>query len=67
MQPLQYSCLENPMQRGSWVLQYMGSQRVKYDLVTKQQQQQQQGCDLDHASAQQNARSVFLGKAAHRN
>ena len=54
------------MQRGSWVLQYMGSQRVKYDLVTKQQQQQQ-GCDLDHASAQQNARSVFLGKAAHRN
>ena len=44
----------------------MGSQRVKYDLVTKQQQQQQ-GCDLDRASAQQNARSVFLGKAARRN
>ena len=64
MQPLQYSCLENPIHGGAWGLQSMGSQRVKYDLATTQQQQQ--GCDLDHASAQQNARSVFLGKAAHR-
>ena len=41
-----------------------GVTKSQYDLATKQQQQQ--GCDLDHASAQQNARSVFLGKAAHR-
>ena len=26
--PLQYSCLENPMDRGTWGLQSMGSQRV---------------------------------------
>ena len=25
---LQYSCLENPMDRGAWQLQSMGSQRV---------------------------------------
>ena len=29
--PLQYSCLENPMDRGIWRLQSMGSQRVGYD------------------------------------
>ena len=28
--PLQYSCLENPMDRGAW-LQSIGSQRVKHD------------------------------------
>ena len=27
--PLQYSCLENPMDRGAW-LQSMGSQRVRH-------------------------------------
>ena len=31
--PLQYSCLENPMDRGAW-----WSQRVRHDLATKQQQ-----------------------------
>ena len=29
--PLQYSCLENPMDRGAWWLQSMGSQRVRYN------------------------------------
>ena len=29
--PLQYSCLENPMDRGAWQLQSMGSQRVGHD------------------------------------
>ena len=30
--PLQYSCLENPMDRGSWwAIQPMGSQRVVHD------------------------------------
>ena len=29
--PLQYSCLENPMDRGACRLQFMGSQRVGHD------------------------------------
>ena len=29
--PLQYSCLENPMDRGSGGLQFMGSYRVRHD------------------------------------
>ena len=37
--PFQYSCLENPMDRGACRLQSMGSQRVKHDLVTEQHQQ----------------------------
>ena len=32
--PLQYSCLENPMDRGAWGLQPMGSQRVWHDWAT---------------------------------
>ena len=40
--PLQYSCLGNPMDRGDWWLQSIGSERVRHDLATKQQQQQEQ-------------------------
>ena len=29
--PLQYSCLENPMDRGAWWVQSMGLQRVRHD------------------------------------
>ena len=29
--PLQYSCLENPMDGGAWWVQSMGSQRVGHD------------------------------------
>ena len=29
--PLQYSCLENSMDRGAWRLQSIGSQRVGHD------------------------------------
>ena len=30
--PLQYSCLENPLDRGAWqATQSMGSQRVRHD------------------------------------
>ena len=29
--PLQYSCLENSMDRGAWQAQSMGSQRVRQD------------------------------------
>ena len=36
--PLQYSCLGNPRDRGTGGLQSMGLQRVGPDLVTKQQQ-----------------------------
>ena len=34
--PLQYSCLEDPMDRGAWwATQSMGSQRVRHELVTE--------------------------------
>ena len=33
--PLQYPCLENPMDRGVCGLQFMGSQRVGRDLETE--------------------------------
>ena len=32
--PLQYSCLENSMDRGAWWLQSMGSQRIGHNWVT---------------------------------
>ena len=32
--PLQYSCLENPMDRGAWRSTFHGSQRVRHDSVT---------------------------------
>ena len=32
--PLQYSCLENPMDRGSWQAMVHGVTRVRHDLVT---------------------------------
>ena len=37
--PLQYSCLEYPMDRGAWRATVVGSQSVRHDLATKQQQQ----------------------------
>ena len=33
--PLQYSCLENPMDRGAWRATVHGVARVGHDLVTK--------------------------------
>ena len=36
--PLQYSCLENPMDRGVWWAAVHGvTKRVRHDLATKQQ------------------------------
>ena len=32
--PLQYSCLENPMDRGAWQATVHGVARVGHDLVT---------------------------------
>ena len=38
--PLQYSCLRNPMDRGAWEVTVRGvTKRVGHDLETKQQQQ----------------------------
>ena len=36
--PLQYSCLENPMDRGAWQATVRGDGRVGHDLVTKSPQ-----------------------------
>jgi len=33
--PLQYSCLENPMHRGAWQALAHGVARVRHNLVTK--------------------------------
>ena len=33
--PLQYSCLENPMVRGAWKATVHGVSRVRHDLATK--------------------------------
>ena len=33
--PLQYSCLGNPMDRGAWWATVHGVTRVRHDLVTK--------------------------------
>ena len=33
--PLQYSCLENSMERGAWQASVHGVTRVRHDLVTK--------------------------------
>ena len=35
--PLQYSCLEKPMDRGAWQATVLGVSRVRYDLATKPQ------------------------------
>ena len=36
--PLQYSCLENPKDRGAWQATFHGVSRIGYDLMTEQQQ-----------------------------
>ena len=36
--PLQYSCLENPMDRGIWWATVPGVERVGHDCLAKQQQ-----------------------------
>ena len=33
--PLQYSCLENPMDRGAWQSTVHGGARVRHNLATK--------------------------------
>ena len=36
--PLQYSCLENPMDRGAWQATVHGVTRVGHDLATKERE-----------------------------
>ena len=36
--PLQYSCLGNPMERGTWQAVVQGLQRVGHHLLTEQHQ-----------------------------
>ena len=37
--PLQYSCLRNPMDRGAWqAIVPQGQKRARHDLATEQQQ-----------------------------
>ena len=61
--PLQYSCLENPMDRGAWQGSHvhgiakshpmsMGSQRVSHDLATKQQQKSLEKMLISNEKAQ---------------
>ena len=35
--PLQYACLENPIDRGAWLATVHGVTRVRHDLATKPQ------------------------------
>ena len=44
--PLQYSCLENPMGRGAWQVTVHGVARVRHDLATKLPPQ----CELSYAA-----------------
>ena len=37
---LQYSCLENPMDRGAWCATVHGITKVRHNLATQQQQQE---------------------------
>ena len=46
--PLQYSCLENPMDREAWQATVHGVTRVGHDLVTKPPPPVLSKCILDH-------------------
>ena len=43
---LQYSCLENSMDRGAWQATVMGPQRVGHGSVTEHCLQRQEQCDF---------------------
>jgi len=38
--PLQYSCLENPMDRGAWQATVHGVTRVRHNLATKEKERE---------------------------
>ena len=66
---LQCSCLENSMDRGVGGLQSMGSQRVRHDWATKQQQQDRDCKSKDTASQKLLEKSWkrILPRASRRN
>ena len=39
--PLQYSCLENPTDRGAWQATVHGVTRVRHDLATKEREREE--------------------------
>ena len=45
--PLQYSCLENPMDRGAWWATFHRSQRVRHDSIHTQTHIYQNGINRD--------------------
>ena len=51
--PLQYSCLENPIDRGAWQATVRGVTRVRQDLVAKPSPPPQGG-QIPHASRTKN-------------
>ena len=59
--PLQYSCLEDPMNRGAWRAASMGSQRVGHDGVTNIITFSLLLCDVHN----QAPRFLWLGKWIH--
>ena len=75
--PLQYSCLENPLDRGAWQGSHvhgiakshpmsMGLQRVRHDLETKQQQESLEKMLISNEKAQsQMPRTEERGWAVH--
>ena len=44
--PLQYSCLENPMDRGDWQATVHGIPRVGHDLATKPPPKSVRVCEI---------------------
>ena len=58
--PLQYSCLENPMDRGAWRATVHGVARVRHDLVTKPPIPPPVKTLVIHATGTEMARDVVL-------
>ena len=64
--PLQYSCLEKPMDRGAWQAAFHKAQGVRHDLVIKQQRMSGQVLkDCPHHSTQQSALEPWLDQSWH--
>ena len=62
--PPQYSCLENPMDRGAWRATVHGSQKIGHDLVPEQQQET--GKQPDFAEPDVMVASTLFWKVLHR-
>ena len=52
--PFQYSCLENPMDRGAWQATVHGVTRVVHNLVTKSNQPLLSRCSVSASRGQEN-------------